>query len=182
MHFVITASNLTKLIDSGMAVLNLSVGDERKLIAVFGNIALLRVTDFTIACKEGYYGPDCSISCTPRDDSTGHFTCDEDGTILCLPGYQNTTTNCVEEVAVTADVTQMSPLPESTTAQGDQDTAAVVPMAVGGAVGGSILLLFIIVGLIAVIALACKSRKQEIVRPEGDAVGGYGVLNCVYIG
>ena len=49
-------------------------------------------------CKEGYFGPDCGTPCTPRDDSTGHFTCDEDGTIVCLPGYQNTTTNCVKEV------------------------------------------------------------------------------------
>ena len=54
-------------------------------------------------CKEGYFGPDCG--CTPRDDSTGHLTCDEDGTIMCLPGYQNTTTNCVEEEGATPQPT-----------------------------------------------------------------------------
>ncbi len=47
-----------------------------------------------VVCREGYFGPDCG--CTPRDDSTGHFTCDVNGTIVCLPGYQNTSTNCLE--------------------------------------------------------------------------------------
>ncbi len=56
-----------------------------------------------MVCKEGYFGPDCG--CSPRNDSTGHFTCDENGTIVCLPGYQNTATNCVEEEVITPDPT-----------------------------------------------------------------------------
>ena len=32
-----------------------------------------------MVCREGYFGPDCG--CSPRNDSTGHFTSD---TIVCL--------------------------------------------------------------------------------------------------
>ncbi len=37
-----------------------------------------------VVCREGYFGPDCG--CTPRDYSTGHFTCDVNGASIidCL--------------------------------------------------------------------------------------------------
>ena len=48
-------------------------------------------------CKENYTGSDCGIMvCEPRDDSTGHFKCDINGNKVCLPGYQNPETNCIE--------------------------------------------------------------------------------------
>ncbi len=35
-----------------------------------------------------YYGPECSVYCVPRNDSIGHYTCDEsDGMKICLPDY-----------------------------------------------------------------------------------------------
>ncbi len=67
-------------------------------IQTFGGLRIVLTTGgVRVLCREGYFGPDCA-GCTPRDDSTGHFTCDVNGAIVCLPGYQNTATNCVEEV------------------------------------------------------------------------------------
>ncbi len=66
-------------------------------------------------CREGYFGPDCG--CSPRDDSTGHFTCDTNGIKMCLPGYQNPQTNCVEEVLITPEPTTETAQPKQQTTQ-----------------------------------------------------------------
>ncbi len=43
---------------------------------------------YQVICLPDYYGPECSVYCVPRDDSSGHYTCDEtDGTKICLPDY-----------------------------------------------------------------------------------------------
>ncbi len=64
-------------------------------------------------CREGY--PNCG--CSPRDDSTGHFTCDTNGNKVCILGYQDPETNCVEE-----EVTTTEPL--TTNNQADTETTA----------------------------------------------------------
>ena len=51
---------------------------------------------FRVVCSEDYYGPNCTTFCTPMDNLQGHFSCDQNGTIVCNPGYTNTMTNCVE--------------------------------------------------------------------------------------
>ncbi len=39
-------------------------------------------------CLPDYYGPECSVYCVPRNDSIGHYTCNEtDGAKICLPDY-----------------------------------------------------------------------------------------------
>ncbi|BFZ08589.1 hypothetical protein BsWGS_11628 [Bradybaena similaris] len=39
-------------------------------------------------CGHSFYGATCSQHCVPRDDSTGHYTCNQkDGSKICLPGY-----------------------------------------------------------------------------------------------
>ncbi len=47
-----------------------------------------------INCVRDFFGPDCN--CIGRDDPTGHFECNDDGSIVCLPGYRNEPTNCTE--------------------------------------------------------------------------------------
>ncbi len=69
-------------------------------------------------------GPDCG--CTSRDDFTGHFTCDTNGTKVCLPGYQNPETNCTEEVSITPDPTTESVPTASTLVT--QTTTRIVTM------------------------------------------------------
>ena len=52
-----------------------------------------------ILCDENYYPPDlCNVQCIPQDNSFGHYTCDpESGDRVCLEGYTNPLTFCVEE-------------------------------------------------------------------------------------
>ncbi len=86
-------------VESGRISLNEAIQNKSSPLTTqqFGGLRIvLRTGGVRVVCREGYFGPDCG--CTPRDDSTGHFTCDVNGAIVCLPGYQNTATNCVEEV------------------------------------------------------------------------------------
>ena len=48
-----------------------------------------------IECDTNYYQSDCSLYCTPTNDNTGHYTCDTNGNKICLPGYTNTSNNCL---------------------------------------------------------------------------------------
>ena len=52
-------------------------------------------------CELNYYPQGiCNVFCLPLDDSTGHFTCDDvTGEMLCLPGFQDPSTNCVTAVS-----------------------------------------------------------------------------------
>ena len=60
-----------------------------------------------ITCKTGFQGADCTMCapnyypagvctklCVPRDDPTGHFTCNKNGDIVCLSGYKDTENDC----------------------------------------------------------------------------------------
>ena len=51
---------------------------------------------FQARCAEDYYSSDCSVYCTPRDNSLGHYYCKQDGSIECLPGYKNPLTSCTQ--------------------------------------------------------------------------------------
>ena len=43
---------------------------------------------FQVMCLENFYGPDCATECIPMDSNvTGHFTCNSDGSRVCLTGY-----------------------------------------------------------------------------------------------
>ena len=52
-----------------------------------------------ILCDENHYPPDlCNVECIPQDNSFGHYTCDpESGDKVCLEGYTDPSTFCVEE-------------------------------------------------------------------------------------
>ena len=42
-----------------------------------------------IECATNYYQSDCSVYCIPTNDNTGHYTCDTNGSKICLPGFTN---------------------------------------------------------------------------------------------
>ncbi|KAL3052736.1 hypothetical protein OYC64_005292 [Pagothenia borchgrevinki] len=42
---------------------------------------------YRFICNESYYGESCSKKCSPRDDRFGHYTCNRDGQLSCLPGW-----------------------------------------------------------------------------------------------
>lgn len=150
-------------IESGNSTFNNSVNNQNTLVVLSGERTNLVFRGMTLVCKEGYFGPDCGSPCISQNDSTGHFTCGVNGAKVCLPGYQNPETNCVEE----------APTEPTTTAQGGQASAVGVPMIVGGAVGGIVLLLLIILVIMIVAALIWRrrSKRQGKVRFEGNSVG-----------
>ncbi|XP_050991284.1 delta-like protein C isoform X4 [Labeo rohita] len=43
---------------------------------------------YRVVCNKFYYGDDCLSFCRSRDDVFGHFTCDNAGNIICLPGWK----------------------------------------------------------------------------------------------
>lgn len=50
---------------------------------------------FNLTCGPDHYGPDCTL-CIETNDTTGHYTCDTStGEKVCLEGYQEPQTNCV---------------------------------------------------------------------------------------
>lgn len=42
---------------------------------------------YRVICQQNYYGDSCSKLCVPRDDRYGHYTCNRNGTKVCLPGW-----------------------------------------------------------------------------------------------
>ena len=60
------------------------------------NIATISF-DYKLGCSLYYYGSDCSVYCSPVNDDTGHYSCDSDGNKVCLPGYSDPNTNCLNK-------------------------------------------------------------------------------------
>ena len=50
--------------------------------------------DFNLLCDQFYYGAKCEVFCQPHNDTRGHYTCDEQGHIVCNHGYTGEQTNC----------------------------------------------------------------------------------------
>ncbi|WAR20538.1 DLLD-like protein [Mya arenaria] len=42
---------------------------------------------YRVRCDTNYYDAGCSKLCRPRDDHFGHYTCDENGDIVCMKGW-----------------------------------------------------------------------------------------------
>lgn len=60
---------------------------------VFSGSRISLSLTFRVHCINGYMGPHCD--CLPHNDSiNGHYQCEADGSISCLPGYTNTTDFC----------------------------------------------------------------------------------------
>ena len=51
---------------------------------------------FHVSCAENFYGSDCGTLCVERNDALGHYTCSSEGDLVCLDGYQNLVTNCID--------------------------------------------------------------------------------------
>lgn len=64
----------------------LAVGDTWENNVHRDNHTVLRFA-FRVRCDEHHYGPGCAVTCRPRDDKFGHFTCSEQGGKVCLPGW-----------------------------------------------------------------------------------------------
>ncbi|KAB5522739.1 hypothetical protein PHYPO_G00162910 [Pangasianodon hypophthalmus] len=65
----------------------LAIGEDWSQDVHFGEQSELRYS-YHVFCDEFYYGDACSDYCRPRDDTLGHYTCDENGNKQCLDGWQ----------------------------------------------------------------------------------------------
>ena len=54
---------------------------------------------YRFVCANNYFGSGCVDYCQPRDDSHGHYTCDENGKKVCNPGWQGDYCNIGERLS-----------------------------------------------------------------------------------
>ena len=57
------------------------------------DVATIRLS-YEVSCSESYYGELCDNFCEGRNDSTGHYLCNDDGNIVCLSGFTDPSTFC----------------------------------------------------------------------------------------
>uniref|UniRef100_A0A8D0L8D7 Delta-like protein n=1 Tax=Sphenodon punctatus TaxID=8508 RepID=A0A8D0L8D7_SPHPU len=65
----------------------LAVGEDWSQDVQLGDQSELRYS-YHVMCDEHYYGESCSDYCRPRDDTFGHYSCDELGSRVCLAGWR----------------------------------------------------------------------------------------------
>ncbi|KAM4641556.1 delta-like protein 3 [Discoglossus pictus] len=75
----------------------LSVGEDWSQDIHLGQQSELRYS-YHVTCDDHYYGDSCSDYCRPRDDTFGHYACDQEGKRLCLPGW--TGEYCAEPICL----------------------------------------------------------------------------------
>ncbi|XP_038597013.1 delta-like protein 4 [Tachyglossus aculeatus] len=64
----------------------LAVGEDWSLDEQSGPRTRLRYS-YRVICSDHYYGDSCSRLCKRRDDHFGHYVCQADGSLSCLPGW-----------------------------------------------------------------------------------------------
>ncbi len=101
--FLVFAYDNDTLMGSGTAEYDLiGTAAVSLILANNGDIARLSVSglfnelsmDYSTVCAVNQYGPQCSVECTPMDNSQGHYSCDSEGNIVCLPGFTGIEVNC----------------------------------------------------------------------------------------
>lgn len=90
------------LIDRIFAEMDLEVSDVFTAPTAYTGVndAGTMTMSFNVACAKNYYGSNCRTFCRPTDDSTGHYTCDDTGGRVCLPGWMDVSTSCLTRESV----------------------------------------------------------------------------------
>ncbi len=124
-------------IDHGVSTLNYTIQDTfMRPIVNSGERTFLLIRGIRVVCREGYLGPDCS--CSLQNDSTRHCACDTNGS--------------TEAPISTPEITSSTTHPTS---------LSILPIVVGGAVGGLVLTALVLVFVIVVVCVCkCKSKKN----------------------
>lgn len=52
---------------------------------------------YRVVCEEHYYGSSCTSYCKPKDDSFGHYLCNNEGKKICLDGWTGPVCNIGKE-------------------------------------------------------------------------------------
>ncbi|XP_074535851.1 delta-like protein C [Halichoeres trimaculatus] len=82
-----STGNQNNLISRQATNSKLLVGQESSQNVKFENQSELRYS-YHVVCNEFYHGESCSAYCRPRNDTFGHYTCDEDGKRRCQEGWR----------------------------------------------------------------------------------------------
>ena len=69
--------NITKSVEP-----RITSGNDKQFVTLSGSRATVKL-QLELYCAKNYYGPSCSVECIPRDDSSGHYTCDNQGRKVC---------------------------------------------------------------------------------------------------
>ncbi|CAK6968453.1 delta-like protein B [Scomber scombrus] len=80
----------------------LAIGEDWSQDVHFGEQSELRYS-YHVFCDEYYFGDGCADYCRPRDDTLGHYTCDEEGNRICLEGWKG---NYCSEPICSADCSE----------------------------------------------------------------------------
>ncbi|KAA8586348.1 hypothetical protein FQN60_000184, partial [Etheostoma spectabile] len=80
----------------------LAIGEDWSQDVHFGEQSELRYS-YHVFCDEYYFGDGCAEYCRPRDDTLGHYTCDEEGNRICLEGWKG---NYCSEPICSADCSE----------------------------------------------------------------------------
>lgn len=65
---------------------SLAVGQNWLLDEQTSPLTRLRYS-YRVICSDNYYGDSCSRLCKKRNDHFGHYVCQPDGSLSCLPGW-----------------------------------------------------------------------------------------------
>lgn len=71
----------------------LSIGQDWSQDIHYGDNSELHYS-YHVVCSEFYHGEACTDYCRPRNDTFGHYTCDEDGTRRCIEGWSEPDKYC----------------------------------------------------------------------------------------
>ena len=102
-QFIVRSRANSSLVNVLMDTISLSPGETLNNISLPGVLRasirsdVIFTVSFSLNCEEDCYGPNCTDYCQPSDsDELGHYSCLSNGSIQCLPDYQNESTKCTE--------------------------------------------------------------------------------------
>ena len=86
------------LIDRVFATeINFAISDtftpRRTYTGIYGNVQM--DLSYRVICQTNYYGSLCTVFCSRRDDSGGHYECNGAGDRVCLAGWTDLQNNCL---------------------------------------------------------------------------------------
>ena len=133
-------SGLSQLVDTQLVWIKQQLIEQQQVDAgqffqlqVSGLRGRLNLTlPIAVTCSSLFQSCPTNSSCVPRDDLFGHYTCGEGGEIVCLPGFQDPASYCIEE---NQSVTQGEHRPVTTPTQGGGPLTAPITEPVSGREG-----------------------------------------------
>ena len=80
-----------------MFIVDLELGrDISNTTTLTGQFHVATITlKFEVSCSENHFGEDCNVICEETNDINGHYACDREGNVICLPGFVDPSNHCI---------------------------------------------------------------------------------------